>query len=145
MYNFVVGTTPLTSVVTNRFGKGVTETFTLTVTPDLVTRDIVKGTINDTQTISDATFTLAPGLTKADSFTTLETVLIDQQKFFGDSLADQVDTLIVVALNTNTKYTMLPNQITTQSDSGYVVLNSYTDGSYFSAQYVNNRDATFSS
>ncbi|CAB5221593.1 hypothetical protein UFOVP240_206 [uncultured Caudovirales phage] len=143
--NFVVGTTPLTSVVTNRFGKGVTETFTLTVTPDLVTRDIVKGTINDTQTISDATFTLAPGLTKADSFTTLETVLIDQQKFFGDSLADQVDTLIVVALNTNTKYTMLPNQITTQSDSGYVVLNSYTDGSYFSAQYVNNRDATFSS
>ena len=95
--------------------------------------------------MTDANFTLAPGLTKSDSFTTLESILIDQEKFFADSLAEQEDTLIVVALNTNTKYTMLPNQITTQSDSGYVVLNSYTDGSYFSAQYVNNRDATFSS
>jgi len=142
---FQVGTTPLTSVVTNIFGKGVSEDFTLTVTPDLLTIDFVQGSINDTQIIDDNNFTLAPGLSKADSFTTLETLLIDQEKFRSDTLADQEDTLILIELNTNTKYTMLPNQITTQSESGYVVLNSYTDGSYFSDHYVNNRDATFSS
>lgn len=142
--NFVVGTTPLTSVITSDFHKGIEENFTFTETNDILSIGY-RTNKSDSFSMEETSFSLAPGLTKADSFTTLETLLIDQQKFRDDTLGDQEDTLIVIELNTGTKYIMLPNQTTTQSESGYVVLNSYTDGSYFSEHYVNNRDATFSS
>lgn len=143
--NFVVGTSPLTSVVTNIFGKGVSEVYTGFPEGSDVLSVSYDTTKTDSVSLTDSEFTLAPGLFKTDSFTTLESLLIDQEKFLSTNLADQEDTLVLIELNTNTKYTMLPNQITIQSDGGYVVLNSYTDGSYFSEHYSNNRDATFSS
>jgi hypothetical protein len=143
--NFVVGTSPLTSVVTNIFGKGVSEEYTGFPEGSDVLSVSYNTNKTDSVTLTDSEFTLAPGLFKTSDFTTLESVLIDQEKFQSSNLADQEDTLVLIELNTNTKYTMLPNQITIQSDGGYVVLNSYTDGSYFSEHYSNNRDATFSS
>lgn len=143
--NFVVGTSPLTSVVTNIFGKSVSEVYTGFPEGSDVLSVSYNTNKTDSVLLTDSQFTLAPGLFKSDSFTTLESLLIDQEKFLSTNLADQEDTLVLIELNTNTKYTMLPNQNTIQLDSGYVVLNSYTDGSYFSEHYANNRDATFSS
>jgi hypothetical protein len=54
------------------------------------------------------------------------------------------ETNLVLEMN-GTKYMNLPIQYLVQSEFGYVVLDPYEEGNYFSEIYVNNRDAIFSS
>lgn len=54
------------------------------------------------------------------------------------------ETVMVLDMN-GTKYMNLPIQHIFQQEFGYVVLDPYEEGNYFSEIYVNNRDAIFSS
>ena len=140
--NFVGGAQ---SIVTMKLNKTVDEEYVLQSTPDIATISYTTSK-DDSISVTDAISSIAPALLKADSFSLLSSTAISQDKFFADEAVDYFeDTLIVVELNGTTKYTMLPTQNIIQNEAGYVVLNSYTDGSYFSQHYVNNRDATFSS
>jgi hypothetical protein len=54
------------------------------------------------------------------------------------------ETNLVLEMN-DTKYMILPIQHITETEFGYVVLDPYEEGNYFSEIYLNNRDAIFSS
>lgn len=78
-----------------------------------------------------------------DSVTVFESnFFVVQDKFYSD-LQQISEPLFLVVQNNNKYMEVLPLSLTLSED-GYVVLNAYEEGGYFSEIYVNNRDATFS-
>ncbi len=96
-------------------------------------------------TIDDGDFDASIGLSLAT------TQLIDDNelnKDVGTTLESPYqiieETNLILEMN-GTKYMNPPIQYLVQTEFGYVVLDPYEEGNYFSEIYVNNRDAIFSS
>ena len=141
--NFVSSETSiLTSIIGKNFtgvGEGVT----------ISDSDPVEKTFFSTKTeqvtIDDGDFDASIGLSLAN------TQLIDDNELNKDveTLLESpeeiiVETNLVLEMN-GTKYMNPPIQYLVQTEFGYVVLDPYEEGNYFSEIYVNNRDAIFSS
>jgi hypothetical protein len=78
-----------------------------------------------------------------DSVTVFESnFFVVQDKFYSDS--QQISEPLFLVVQNNNKYMEVLPLSLTLSEDGYVVLNAYEEGGYFSEIYVNNRDATFS-
>lgn len=78
-----------------------------------------------------------------DSVTVFESnFFVVQDKFYADTQRVS-EPLFLVAKNDNKYMEVLPLSLTLSED-GYVVLNAYEEGGYFSEIYVNNRDAIIS-
>jgi hypothetical protein len=78
-----------------------------------------------------------------ESVNIVETVSLDPNKLLTDTASTR-DYFFVLASGNN-KYMLVPEDGFGTNEEGYVVVNGYEEGGYFSEIYANNRDSVFSS
>jgi hypothetical protein len=88
---------------------------------------------------------VSPGYVLDDSTATIqETFSSEFQKTVRDS-ALPFEPVLIIALNNDTYFILLNDLLSSPTEDGYVVVNGYEEGGYFSEVYANARNATFSS
>lgn len=127
------------SRITSVIGKSLTEPVSIADDP---AKNIFK-TFTETVEILDALLAAQGVIVNPDAASLTEVVSRDIGKSFTD-LQLVYDGYIMLDAG-NAKYPMITDIPIFQNEEGYVVLNGYEEGGYFSEVYANARDATFSS
>lgn len=130
------------SVINSAIGKTVTPD-TLSLVETSFEKNIQKG-FTETVVALDYLLSAAAGyILNPDNAVIQESFSTGFQKPVSDAFIVE-EPIVIVALNSN-KYFMLYDTIPSVNEDGYVVLNGYEEGGYFSEVYANARNATFSS
>lgn len=137
------------------FGGVFNDTNIATATDNISKKDFVKA-LDDSFTFSPDILTYSFGLRLNDSFTAIDEITpariipetltateslgLDFTTTYNDTVTGFFETFKI----NDAIYMELPSESIALSNEGYVVLNPYEEGYYFSEIYVNNRDALIS-